>query len=955
MSMEWKEKIEQLAALLEKIPQAQRFEVEKGVYQPYFVLDLRPANWEILPYAEYTRLDGKPGKELKLNLQILESQKVNISEEEINVLSYIYSFTNYDTRRLFNYGQPVGFLLDWLRSSRLKVREPETKNLIPVEMSDEIGNLSLGLYREGQKYVLQPAIVFPDHSIIIDDSVYILTANPIYLFYKNTIYRVNSNLPPFFWINFFRIQKQVEIPMEELSDFITSFVPQILPALDWKSLEDHLKKYELPLSSTRIYLSERAGHLVVEVFFVYRNSEFPAYPVVEKSLATEGKYLYVVKRNTEREAEIRRLLHQNGLFYLQHRWQLDPQYKVLDWLREKVPELARQGIEFFGEENLHRFRLRRGKPVLRLQVSTHQDWLELKYRIELNGELLPVNDFFSQIRQGKKYIKLTDGSNVYLDEENLSRFRQALALLEGDSVSGERRFHLAAMPVVEDLLQMVDEVEQDATFRKWRANYREMKQIQTVPVSRSFTGKLRDYQQAGLNWLYFLHRMHIGGILADDMGLGKTVQVIALLDKLREENQLTEPALVVVPVTVLFNWENEIHRFAPKLRVLRYQGQKAEREKLQKKFSEYHVVVLSYGIVLQDQEVLQKQKWSYLILDESQKIKNPATKTYQAVLRFQVPHRLCLTGTPVENSVMDLWAQLNFLNPGMLGSFRKFEARFGSNNGNEEENQKLLRKLVYPFILRRSKEDVVKELPDRTEIVQVVEMTDKQREIYEQGLEYYRREVLEQVHREGIQKARMKILEALTYLRQVACHPAILDENAGLYDSGKIELLDDMLEEILQEGHKVLVFSQFVRFLKLVRTHLDLREWRYEYLDGSTRDRQTPIQNFQENPDVKIFLISLKAGGLGLNLTAADYVIHLDPWWNPAVEQQATDRAHRIGQVNRVFVYKYIMKNSVEEKILELQRKKQKLFRNLITNEKSFIKQLTTEDLELLFRPLQEK
>ncbi len=953
--MVWKEKIEQLAALLEKIPQAQSFEVEKGVYQPYFVLDLRPANWEILPYAEYTRLDGKPGKELKLNLQILESQKVNISEEEINVLSYIYSFTNYDTRRLFNYGQPVGFLLDWLRSSRLKVRDPESKNLFPVEMFDEIGDLSLGLYREGDTYVLQPAIVFPDHSIIIDDSVYILTANPIYLFYKNVIYRVNSNLPPFFWINFFRIQKQVEIPMEELGDFITSFVPKILPALDWKSLEDHLKKYELPLDRTRIYLSERAGHLVIDVFFVYRNSEFPAYPIVEKSLATEGKYLYVVKRNTEREAEIRKLLHESGLFYLQHRWQLDPQYKVLDWLRLKVPELAKQGIEFFGEDRLHRFRLRRSTPTLRLQVVSGTDWLELKYRIELDGELLPVNDFFAQIRQGKNYIKLADGSNIYLDDQRLNQFKQALALLEGDKPEGVRKFHLAALPVVEDLLQMADETITDDTFRKWQQNYREFKEVHSVALPTGFQGKLRDYQQAGLDWLYFLHRMRIGGILADDMGLGKTVQVIALLEKLREEGELKNPALIVVPVTVLFNWESEIRRFAPELRVLRYQGQKSEREKLQKQFSRFHVVLLSYGIVLQDQETLIRHPWSYLILDESQKIKNPATKTYQAVTRFQVEHRLCLTGTPVENSIMDLWSQLNFLNPGMLGSFRQFENRFGGEAGNDEENQKLLRKLIYPFILRRSKEEVVKELPDRTEIVQYVEMTDKQREIYEQGLAYYRKQIFEQIHREGMNRARMKILEALTYLRQVACHPAILDENAGLYDSGKIELLDDMLEEILQEGHKVLVFSQFVRFLKLVRTHLDLRDWQYEYLDGTTRDRQTPIRNFQENPEVKIFLISLKAGGLGLNLTAADYVIHLDPWWNPAVEQQATDRVHRIGQQNRVFVYKYIMKNSVEEKVLELQQKKQDLFRNLITTEKGLMKQLTVEDLEIIFRPLSEK
>ena len=950
--MNWRTKVEQLAALLEKIPQPQSFELSKGVYQPYFILELRPSNWEILPYADYTRLDGQPGKEIKLTLQTLDSQKVSITQEELNVLAYIYSVSNLGTRRLFNYGQPVGFLLDWLRESRLKIRNSEDKEVKEVTVVEETGQLSLGLYQQNEHYVLQPAIVFQDESVLLNDQVHILSSNPIYIYYRSKIYRTLSNLPPFFWLNFFRLQQKIEIPLEELKEFINSFVPKILPALDWKSLEDHLKFYELPLTSTRVYLSERAGHLNVDVKFVYESAEFPAHPPVEKSLATRGHYLYVVKRDQEKEKEIRRLLQENGLFYLQYRWQLDPQYKVLDWLRLKVPELAKKGIEIFGEERLHRYRLHRGKPQIHVKVRTGIDWLDLDFQVELEGSPITIPDFKEQLLKNKQYIKLADGSNIYLEEEVLERFKRFFALSDNVRFKGSQKYRLAALPLVEEIIQLADVKELDEGYREWAEKYRRLQKIEQVNIPGSFRGALRDYQQTGVDWLYFLNGVHLGGILADDMGLGKTVQVIALLEKLRAEGELNHPALIVVPVTVIFNWENEIKRFAPKLKTLKYRGQRQEREQLLKKIPQHDVVLMSYGILLQDLEDLQKLEWKYLILDESQKIKNPATKTYRAVTSLVAEHRLCLTGTPVENSVIDLWSQMNFLNPGMLGTLRQFESRFLDKNGNQEESQQLLRRIVKPFILRRTKEEVVKELPARTEILQLVEMTHRQREMYQEGLERYRAQIFHEIEAKGLAKSRLKILEALTYLRQVACHPAIMDETIDLTESGKIQLLEEMLESIIQEGHKVLVFSQFVRFLKLVRRLLEQKGWLYEYLDGSVRKREERIQNFQQNREIKIFLISLKAGGLGLNLTAADYVVHLDPWWNPAVEQQATDRVHRIGQENRVFVYKYIMKNSVEEKIIQLQQKKKELFQNLVTSDGGFVKQLSAKDLELIFNPL---
>ncbi len=947
--MSWKNQIEQLAALLEKIPQPQSFDLRKGIYQPYFVIETRPANWEIAPYAEYTRLDGEPGKEVKLNLQIIESQKVNITQDELNVLSYIYSFTNYDTRRLFSYGQPIGFLLDWLQGSRLKLRRAETKEYEDLEFYEEIGNLSLGIFKEGEHYILQPAIVFSGHSIILEERTEVLSANPMYLLYRNILYRVESNLPAFFWVNFFRLQQQVEIPMAELKDFINSFVPKILPALDWKSLEEHLKSYELPLIGTRIYLYERAGQFNADVKFVYNNLEFPAYPPSEKSLATQEKYLFVVKRDQEAENQIRHMLQSHGLFYIQHRWQIDPQYKILDWLRLEMPKLAEKGIEFYGEEKLSRYRLRKGIPRLKVKISSGIDWLDIQFKFQLDNEVLNIPDLKDQIRKNKRYIRLSDGANLYLPEELLKRLQQFFALMVSSDTQGNQKISTAALPLIEEIVKLADEVDADDHFWEWRKKYKSFKKIQPVEISPFFRGELRDYQKAGLDWLHFLHDFGFGGILADDMGLGKTIQVIVFLQNLKDKGELNAPALIVVPLTVLFNWENEIKHFAPQLKTLQYKGQRSERERLTTHFKEFDIVLLSYGILLQDQEILRRHPWSYMILDESQKVKNPSTKTYQAVIRFNVPHKLCLTGTPIENSIIDLWAQFNFLNPGMLGTLQQFEARFIKGNSEDTSRKNLLKQIIFPFILRRKKEDVLKELPERTEIIQLVEMTERQKIIYKKWLNSYRERIFEKIDQEGITRTRLMILEALTYLRQIACHPAIFDDSVGLEESGKIELLQDMLEEIFEEGHKVLVFSQFVRFLSLVRKIVENRGWRYEYLDGRTKNREARINNFQSNPNIKLFLISLKAGGLGLNLTAADYVIHLDPWWNPAVEQQATDRAHRIGQVNRVFVYKYIVKNTVEEKILQLQKQKQEIFHETITSEKSLIKQLTHDDLKIIF------
>ena len=951
--MVWKDKIGQLAALLEKIPHPQSFEGKKGIYQPYFVLELRPVNWEIVPFTEYTRLDGAAGKDSRLNYQVIESQKVNINQDELNLLSYLLSFNHYDSRRLFAFGQPVGFLLDWLRGSPLKIRNQNPRELKSLEFQDETGNVALGIFKDNSDYLLQPIIVYPDRTIFLEGQIDVLTANPTYLLNNHILYRVDSTMPASFWINFFRLQQTIRIPLEEIKDFINSFVSKILPALDWKSLEEHLKVSELPLTQSKIRVSERAGQFSLDVKFQYQNLEFPAQPPAQKSLASQDNRLFIVKRDYEQEADLRNLFHDHGILYIQHRWQIDPKYSVLDWMRAEMPKLKKKGIEILGEDKLRRFRFLQGQPKLKLTIKSRKDWFTLNYALVLKGENLQLTHFTEILKTSKEYLKLPSGVNIYLGEELNQRLSRFLELIGQDSSHGSERFLTAAFPMVESLENLADDVSSDVAYKKWKHQYQNFSNIEPIKQLNGFEGTLRDYQKIGVDWLSFLNQFGFGGILADDMGLGKTIQVIALLSHLKRSQKLEKPVLIVVPLTVLFNWKNELQRFAPPLKVLTYQGQKPDREQLYNSFQEFDVILVSYGILLQDRNKLSAIRWEYAILDESQKIKNPLTKTYQAVSKLRAFHRLCLTGTPIENSPQDLWAQFNFLNPGIFGTLKQFEARFTSNGDSRKDAHDLLRKIIHPFILRRRKEEVLEELPERTNIIQYIEMTPEQSQIYRQWLEYYGNQIFEQVDTNGIQKSRIKILEALTYLRQLACHPAIFQNTVDLRESGKMVLLEEMLEELIEEGHKVLIFSQFVRFLKLTRQLLDEKKWAYEYMDGSTRKREQVIRNFQTNPNVSIFLISLKTGGLGLNLTAADYVIHLDPWWNPAVEQQASDRAHRIGQTNRVFVYKYIVKDSVEEKILQLQQDKIALSENLITSEKSMLKQLKLEDLKQIFQILQ--
>jgi SNF2 family DNA or RNA helicase len=447
-----------------------------------------------------------------------------------------------------------------------------------------------------------------------------------------------------------------------------------------------------------------------------------------------------------------------------------------------------------------------------------------------------------------------------------------------------------------------------------------------------------------LGWLEFLQEFRLGGCLADDMGLGKTIQVLALLMDRRKNQSEKHPSLIVVPKSLLFNWHQECTRFTPQLSVLEYTG--LDREALRAEFERNDIVLTTYGTLRRDILHLKETRFDYVVLDEAQTIKNSGSQVAKASRLLQANNRVALSGTPIENHLGDLWSIFEFLNPGMLGRSSIFKSY--ANDSEDDNTRNLLSSALRPFILRRTKRQVASELPEKLEQTIYCDMGTEQQRLYNELRDHYRSSLLGMVQKQGMGKSKMHVLEALLRLRQAACHPALLEKGTEDHGSAKLDVLVPHLQELLAEDHKALVFSQFTSMLAIVRHHLDRQGITYEYLDGQTRNRAECVERFQTDPDCPVFLISLKAGGLGLNLTAADYVFLLDPWWNPAVEAQAIDRAHRVGQTRHVFAYRLICRGTVEEKIAELQTQKRDLADAILEANNNLIKELSTEDLEML-------
>ncbi|UOQ98237.1 SNF2 family helicase [Hymenobacter sp. 5317J-9] len=619
-----------------------------------------------------------------------------------------------------------------------------------------------------------------------------------------------------------------------------------------------------------------------------------------------------------------------------------PKAEAFKWLHDNTPALAELGYTVEAADSATKSYFI-GPTSVHVGIQEAGDWFDVRGTVRFGDIEVPFIRLRGHILQRRREFKLPNGQIAIIPEEWFTDYLELFAFgEETEEGLNLRRHHLA---LVADL-----QSNELATVRMGRKleKLRDFAEVEDHPLPLGFQGELRPYQKAGYNWLRFVQDFHFGGCLADDMGLGKTIQTLAMLQHRHEsgENQ-GAASLLVLPTSLVFNWLTEAEKFTPDLRILAYTG--TYRDKNPDRFADYDVVLTSYGIVRLDTELLASYKFDYVILDESQAIKNPSSTTSQAVRQLRSKHRLILTGTPVENSTMDLWSQMSFINPGLLGTQAFFRKEFLKpiEKHQDEGRTRRLHALIKPFILRRHKAQVAKELPEKTEQLSYCPMTEEQAHAYEETKSFYRNKILQNLDEHGPASTQFLLLQGLTRLRQIANHPRLADENyTG--ESGKLREVLRMIRNVVAEGHKVLVFSQFVQHLALVRAALDERQLEYAYLDGATRDRPAEVARFQETEDLRIFLISLKAGGVGLNLTAADYVFILDPWWNPAVEAQAVDRAHRIGQQRPVFTYKFISQGTVEEKILALQRRKLALVSELIATDEAVIKHLTRADIEEL-------
>jgi hypothetical protein len=759
-----------------------------------------------------------------------------------------------------------------------------------------------------------------------------------FLFTRERVARLAEE-ETFPWIAGLSNNNAVVFSEEEREEFFSHLICS--PALPLLDLPGELQYEEVTLSPRKcLKISRnRFDQMRGELWF-----EYGARSVAAKDVARgiyEGSTRRYFRRDMDAEKAAWAQLSEVGLRYIEDRWVQDAAWNVPT---SKLPRVVRALVES-GWHVTAEGRVFRQAGKSSVSVSSGVDWFELHGAIEYGDASAPLPQLLAALKRGETMVTLGDGSYGLLPEEWLRRFGPVAAMgeAEGDHI----RFRSNQGGVLDALLATQPAVDCDEAFRRVRLELARFQSIRAAPQPAGFQGRLRDYQREGLGWMHFLRQFSFGGCLADDMGVGKTAQVLALLEtrrELRAEGQIDAPSLVVVPKSLIFNWKQEVERFTPKIRVLDYTGMARNKDDL----SRYDLILTTYGTLRRDAVRFKDQVFDYVILDEAQAVKNARTESAKAVRLLRGNHRLALSGTPVENHLGELWALLDFLNPGMLGASGVFQLAGGPMRNPSEDARKLLAHALRPFLLRRTKEQVATELPPKIEQTIYCEMEPRQRTLYNELREHYRKSLLPKIHTDGIAKSKIQVLEALLRLRQAACHPGLIDRKRAQDPSAKLDVLMDQLRAVLEEGHKALVFSQFTSLLGILRGALQKDGIEHEYLDGKTDDRQARVERFQNDPECPLFLISLKAGGVGLNLTAADYVFILDPWWNPAVEAQAIDRTHRIGQLRQVFAYRLITRDTVEEKVLELQQTKRGLADAILGAENSLIRDLRREDIELL-------
>ncbi len=613
------------------------------------------------------------------------------------------------------------------------------------------------------------------------------------------------------------------------------------------------------------------------------------------------------------------------------------------WFLDFFDKLRQAEVEIFGFDDFKNFKFTHYLPKMQVAASSKNDWFEVDISVQFGDMSVKMSELRRAAQERDEYVLLSDGKLGMLPLEWLEKVKKYLRL--GQVEKGKLRVSKLRFNALDELFDTIDQNEIREELKAKKDKLLQFENISRTALPE-VKAQLRDYQNDGYQWLHFLHEYGWGGILADDMGLGKTLQMITFLKSLVDRG--IKNNLVVVPTSLLFNWQNEIDKFCPELDYLLYYG--SNRKKLEEEVRSADVIITTYGLLVSDIKLLKEQQFGYIILDESQAIKNPSSKRYKAAAVLNGHNKVAMTGTPIENNTMDLYAQMSFTNPGLLVSthhFKKYYATPIDRYGNKEAAEEL-GKMIHPFMLRRTKEMVATELPPKTESVLYCEMDAPQRKLYNALKDQYKNEFNDLIAQNSFDQNKMHVLQALTKLRQICNAAQLLNDDEYIYEDASVKI--DTLEEHIQEktgNHKILIFSQFVGMLQLIKKKVEDLGVAYCYLDGQTtkNGREKAVEQFQNDENTRVFLISLKAGGTGLTLTAADYVYIVDPWCNPAVENQAIDRCYRIGQDKKVIAYRMICKDTIEEKIMEYQSKKTAVSDSIISTDETIGKQISKDDI----------
>lgn len=824
-----------------------------------------------------------------------------------------------------------------------------TSNLVPVHLADEPAVPVFHVSQAEDKIEINCFVQVNGTEVSLSENEW---TSGLLFKYADTFYHW-SKIEDVQEIDRFLGEKNTcQISKEEWPDYLKKNIIPLTTDYKVRFSDELVQEIKESKPEIRVKLQEKGDFLLFIPVFSYKGFEtrFDAKDVI--TLPVNDKVLEIHRNRQEELNFIRKLesLHSN---FIHPEGTATLALKGTDVLKNNwfflfVDSMKEMNVPLMGYDVLKNFRFNTARPKTEIYIKDGIDWFDARVKVVFGNQQVTIEEIKRALTNKQQFVQLNDGTLGILPENWLKKYSLLFRIGEGKE-NGLRlsRYHFS---VIDELYEERDEAEVLIELEEKYSRLRGFNRIKEIDPPAELADILRPYQVAGYHWLNYLNEVGWGGILADDMGLGKTVQALSFLQFQRNENASLK-AIVICPTTLMFNWENEIRKFTPDLSYYIHHG--SDRNRDRDGFNQYNILITTYGTLRSDIKLLSGIRFDYVILDESQAIKNPQSKVTKAAGLLVAKNRLCLSGTPLQNNTFDIYAQMNFLNPGMLGSIEYFRNEFATpiDKFGDHDRKEHLRKLLYPFILRRTKEQVAKDLPEKTETILFCEMQSEQREIYEAFRIDYRNKILGVIEEQGIQRSQLTILQGLMKLRQICDSPAIMNEPQK-YPNHSIKL-EEIAREITENisNHKALVFSQFLGMLALIKAKLQALDVAFEYFDGSTstHERERAIRRFQEDDECRAFVISLKAGGVGLNLTAADYVYIVDPWWNPAVEQQAIDRTHRIGQTKNIFAYRMICKDTIEDKILQLQEKKLSLARDLIADDSSFVKSLTREDVEYLF------